>query len=295
MKHFLKLRGSIRTIVVAAAVAVVFGSSFAVASSLITSKNIKNGTIKPADLNKKLQKKINKRTTAAAAIPGQQGPNGAEGKQGPEGKTGPAGTPAAVGLSTCGPMPRNEFGSPVAETGTTAMGVNALILGTASGAEKAEYGSEVEFKGLKISSIIQIGFNVYVTDEDLAFGTYQPNIQMEVDPKVPAGTFSSLVYQPPISQLKLDQFSGYIDATQTPVNTGQDGWYFAKTAVASATGCTQAHLCSLAEVKTAAPNAEVTNSLGLGKGRDSQFEGAISEFKLNGAVYTFGPGGTFKK
>lgn len=294
MPQLPKLGRSIRTIVVAAAVATVVGSSFAVASSLITSKDIQNGTIKPADLNRKLRKKLDQRTTAAAQIPGQQGANGAKG---PEGKAGPAGTPAAVGLTTWGPMLRNEFGSPVAETGTTATGTNALILATADGTEKAEYGTETEFAGLKISSISSIGFTAYVTDGDVSFSSTanQPNIQMEVNPKVASKTYSSLVYNPkPIVAAESNTWRA-INAAAAVTNHGEEGWYFSNGTVATTTNCTQAHLCSLTEVKAAAPEAEVSLSVGLGKGRDSQFQGAISEFHINATSYTFGPGGTFKK
>ncbi len=196
-------------------------------------------------------------------------------------------------------MPRNEYGSPVAETGSTATGSDALILETgcykepcteASSWEKAEYGSEVEFAGLKIAAISEIGLSVYIADSTAGHSP-MPNIQMEVNPNVAGKTYSSLVYNPGETTPNVFQ---YVDASVVPTNTGSEGWWFSNGTVATATGCSLAHECSLAEVQAAAPEAEVSASLGLGKGRDTMGEVLIKEFKLNGATYTFGPGGTFK-
>ena len=63
------------------------------ANNLITSKDIKNGTIKVADLSKKLRARIKNRR-AAAAVPGERGsggpnrPNGRNGPNGPNGRNG---------------------------------------------------------------------------------------------------------------------------------------------------------------------------------------------------------------
>lgn len=203
-------------------------------------------------------------------------------------------------LSTWGKMPRNEYGSPIAETGSTATGTDALIIETgcyrepcteAASWEKAEYGSEVEFAGLKIADISEIGLSVYIADSTAGHSP-MPNIQMEVDPKVAGQTYSSLVYNP--GETSPDVFE-YVDATTPPTDPGNEGWWFTNGTVASTTGCMLSHGCSLAEVQAAAPEAEVSYSLGLGKGRDTLGEILINEFKLNGTTYTFGPGGTFKE
>jgi len=238
--------------------------------------------------------------TGPEGPPGPEGPAGPEGPPGPEGPEGPEGAAAPVGLSTWGKMPRNEYGSPIAETGSTATGVDALILETgcykepcteAASWEKAEYGSEVEFAGLQIADIGEIGLSVYIADST-AGNSPMPNIQMEINPKVAGKTYSSLVYNPGETSPNVFQ---YVDATAVPANPGSEGWWFSNGTVAAATGCSLSHECSLAEVKAAAPEAEVTYSLGLGKGRDTMGEILIKEFKLNGTTYTFGPGGTFKK
>lgn len=196
-------------------------------------------------------------------------------------------------------MPRNEYGSPIAETGHTATGRDALIIETGcfkepctdpASWEKAEYGSEVEFAGLEIAEITEIGFSVYIADSTA--GNYpMPNIQMEVDPKVAGKTYSSLVYNPGETTPNIFE---YVDATTVPADSSE-GWWFSNGTVAAATGCLLSSPCSLAEVQAEAPEAEISYSLGLGKGRDTLGEILIDEFKLNGTTYTFGPEGAYKE
>jgi hypothetical protein len=96
---FSKLRSRVPGVLIAAvAVAVVATSGSAVAASLITSKQIKNGTIKLKDINKK----------ARAKLEGDPGPQGAKGDQGPkgdQGEPGPATGPAGGALAGSYPNP----------------------------------------------------------------------------------------------------------------------------------------------------------------------------------------------
>ena len=100
-------------LLVAIVVAVVAGSTGAVAAQLITSKQIKNGTIRMVDLHPFVKKKINKNgnrgpsgpagtngtngTTGATGATGETGPTGDTGDTGP---TGPAGQDAVVKVSS---------------------------------------------------------------------------------------------------------------------------------------------------------------------------------------------------
>lgn len=304
MRRFLKSSGTLRTIVVAVVVAVVAGSTGAVAQQMITSQDIQNGTIRPVDLNKKLRKKISKHSTLAAAIPGQAGSTGSAGATGATGPEGAEGAEGGTNVSAqWGEILRNEYGSPLAQTGipaaTPPLGKGALLLATAcysspcttATAEKAEYGSETEFAGDKIADIHELSFSAYVTDQDVSFGSPEPNIQIEVNPKVAGKTYSSLVYNPkPIAAAEANVWHT-INAAAPVTNHGEEGWWFSSAQVATATNCTQAHLCSLAEVQAAAPDAEISLSLGLGKGRDSQFQGAVDALHYNGTIYNFEPFG----
>lgn len=77
-------------IVAIVALAVVATSGTAVATSLVTSKQIKNGTIKLKDIKKKTRSKLQGNT-------GPQGPQGEQGPKGDPGQPGPA-TGAAGGV-----------------------------------------------------------------------------------------------------------------------------------------------------------------------------------------------------
>ena len=74
---------------------VVAMSGSAVAASLITGKQIKNGTIQRVDLSKK----------ARASLKGPQGPQGAQGPKGDVGDPGPAAGPAGGALAGSYPNP----------------------------------------------------------------------------------------------------------------------------------------------------------------------------------------------
>ena len=78
-----------RTIAVALAVALVTAGSSA-AAFVVTSKNIKDGTIQPVDLSAKT-KRVMRGNAGPAGPAGQQGPRGFTGERGPQGERGPAG------------------------------------------------------------------------------------------------------------------------------------------------------------------------------------------------------------
>jgi hypothetical protein len=93
--------------------ALVFAStSSAVAASLITSTQIKDGSIQVKDLSKKAQKALKGKATAgqrgANGAQGAQGPQGAPGQHGPQGIQGPQGDKGEKGDT--GPRgPSNAF------------------------------------------------------------------------------------------------------------------------------------------------------------------------------------------
>jgi hypothetical protein len=86
---FSKCKSRVPGVLIAAvAVAVVATSGSAVAASLISSKQIENGTIKLKDINKKARAKL-EGDTGPQGLKGDQGPKGDPGEPGPA--TGPAG------------------------------------------------------------------------------------------------------------------------------------------------------------------------------------------------------------
>lgn len=253
-------------------------------------------------------------TNGVNGTDGTDGENGATGPQGPigpEGKEGPQGPGAPTGLSSWGELVRNEFGSPTARVGNTSPaspdGNGALILATANGEEKAEYGSEIEFAHKKISELTAVSFEEFLTDGDLHEVSHvittpgnQANIQMEVDPNGASGSaagYSSLVFDPGIiDPSQVNQWST-VNAALAVAPNPQYGWYFSNGETATKTGCGQnagEHFCTLAEVQAAAPDAEVSYSVGVGKGRDYQFQGFVDNLEIFGATYDFTANGVFK-
>jgi hypothetical protein len=99
----------IKAVAVCAVVALAVGATGATAASLITSANIKDGTIKTRDLSPSLQKKIKQAgkpgangatgATGAAGATGATGANGATGATGAAGATGATGANGATGAT----------------------------------------------------------------------------------------------------------------------------------------------------------------------------------------------------
>jgi hypothetical protein len=82
------------------ALSLVAGGSYAVAGSLITSKDIADGTVRCKDLRSKVCEKIKKHHGS-----GKPGPVGPRGPAGPAGPQGPKGDPGLTGLESDGPYP----------------------------------------------------------------------------------------------------------------------------------------------------------------------------------------------
>jgi hypothetical protein len=193
-----------------------------------------------------------------------------------------------------GIMNRNTIGAADATLrtgpGTPPFGKGSLNLSVATGSDKIAYGNEVDFAGLRIADITALGFSVLTTGENFTINpTNLPNISLEVDPNVTAANYSSLVYNP---AAVAPNVWNTIDATRGA------GWYFTNGPTAAATGCGQAagqHFCTLDEVKAAAPDAVVTLSLAIAKGRDYAWHGAVDGLVVNDTTYDFeeraGPAG----
>jgi hypothetical protein len=85
------------------AISLMAGGGYAVAGSLVTSKDIADGSIKCKDLRNGVCKKIKRKGEAGPR--GPQGPAGPRGPQGPAGPRGPQGEPGLTGLESDGPYP----------------------------------------------------------------------------------------------------------------------------------------------------------------------------------------------
>ena len=89
-----------KSAIIAGVVAMLVSSASATAAFVVTSKNIKNGTIQTVDISAKAKK----------ALKGNVGPAGAPGPAGPQGPAGFVGSTRVV--SATFPVPPNTAGSP---------------------------------------------------------------------------------------------------------------------------------------------------------------------------------------
>ena len=201
-----------------------------------------------------------------------------------------------------GAILRNTIGSPVTELrfgpfvpgsappfGKGSLGIevsdNAMSGGTPQ--EKADFGNEVDFAGVPVSGLNQVGFYVFQTGEnaDRSPGN-MPNIQMEISAP-PVTGYSSMVWVPDPAPVT-NQWSDYLDATTTGY------WYFTNGSLATATGCGQSQACTFTDAMQnlmyAAPSA-VFLSIAIGKGRDYAWAGAVDGLRINDSLYDFEPGG----
>lgn len=315
------MKVTLKAAIVAVIVMALVGGGSAVAGSLVTSAKIADGTIQNRDIadgtislsrlsegtqaliRQHAKDGVNGRDGAngaggqdgarglqgQAGTAGNDGVNGVDGKDGVngvDGKDGRDGTDATIASGNWGIIDRNVIGSASAVLrsgpGGAPLGTGSLNLSVADGASKIAFGNEADFAGLKISSINALGFSVYQTGENASISAANlPNISLEVNPGVAGKTYSSLVYNP--APVQPSRWST-VDATQGA------GWYFTNAAVAAATGCGQGagqRFCTLDEIKTAAPDAYVTYSLGIAKGRDSAWHGAVDAVRVNDRVFDF--------
>jgi hypothetical protein len=191
-------------------------------------------------------------------------------------------------------------GGPIFGTAANAkppLGDGSLHIETASNQEKVSFGNQVDFAGDPVSGLSQVGYSYTQTGEDYdRYAANLPSVSLEINPSVGGKDYTSMVYVPPAPGAKAEQAWFTTDADADP-GTGNSGWYFTNGTVATATGCTQANFCSLAEAKTAlAANndggpAAAIGSIAVSKGKDYQYQGSVDALRINDTVYDFEPFG----
>jgi hypothetical protein len=319
MRGFPNGRRPSGSMVVAMAAVVIACAGSATAASLITGKQIKDGSLTGADLKnrslgaKDLSRHARDELEGRRGPRGAEGPTGARGPAGPQGATGPQGPPGAAATFSAakwGVIARNVYGSPVADLrvgpwgrapgadaateeppygiGSLGLAVNDAPTGAPeSDGEKASFGNETDFAGLDVSAITALSVSVFATAEgsDDPAEVSMPNIAIEVDPDVSNGptpvNYTSLVYLPP-QPSETNRWQSY-DATAV-------GAWFASGTAGTVTGCTGIDPCSFADLSDAlGPDAEITLSVAIAKGRDGTFVGAVDGLRVNDTVYDFEP------
>ncbi len=293
MKHLL------RTSAIVAATILAVGATGAVAAKLITSKDIKNQTIKGKDVR---PGSLKEKHLSEQTVEDLQGQQGAAGPAGAKGDTGAAGKDAAyvgahwsvISRNTIGSARADLQGGPFVPGSSPPYGEGSLGLGVSNDAltggtpqEKAAFGNEVDFLGDPVSGLADVGFQVVQTGENIAISPGNlPNVTFEIDPNLVAtpSNFSSMVFLPdPVATANV--WSPYIDATTT-------GMWFLTGAAGTETGCNQATTCTFADLQTALADGDdeaTTYTAAVSKGRDSAWVGAVDGFRINSTVYDFEP------
>jgi hypothetical protein len=296
-----------------AAILVSLGSFGAVAAGMITGKDIKDGSIRQADIGRNAVgsgeieagavRLSDLSDGAERGLQGEQGPKGDKGDKGEKGEAGPPGTASYTGANWS-IVDRNVTGNGDAylRSGPSSLGdvkppigIGSLGLRTGSSADKAAFGNQVDFAGLLVKDITKIGFSIFNTGENMgADGGNVPSIVLEIDPNVSTvdSNYSSLVYVPAEDTSAANHWRTY-DAT-TEGRWGLTGSKFA------GTDCDiNSSRCSWTELKAylndGGEDAVVTYSVQITKGRDYAFSGAVDALVINDATYDFEPFGVTKR
>ena len=172
------------------------------------------------------------------------------------------------------------------------LGSLGIIVGTA--ADKVAFGNETDFFGVPLRDLRVLKYWVFTGADSLA-GISLPIISIETNPRLGALNFASLNYRPDTSvppsapAVRVANVWQQFDATAAGNSWNVTG------AAGIAIGCTIVTPCSFGVIKSRLPNATVSFSLGISKGRDSAFAGAVDGLQVNHTVYDFERTGVFRR
>jgi Collagen triple helix repeat (20 copies) len=236
----------------------------------------------------------------ATGAAGPTGATGAIGPAGPQGATGAA-APANPALSAFGQgirwgtIARNTIGSATAQLrndATAPLGTGSLQFTVGTGSDKIEFGDELSFVGLALSSITTIGYQVKTTGENSAVNNTanMPSLAIEVftNASGPGTGYTTLNYSPNVNTAA--NAWATVDAGNDPSGAwGLTGSTFNNPATAANCGINGVR-CTFAVAKAVIPNATII-SIAIGKGRDFPWNGQVDGLWVNGTTYDFEFGG----
>ncbi|MBF8184291.1 hypothetical protein ITP53_00715 [Nonomuraea sp. K274] len=209
--------------------------------------------------------------------------------------------PALFPGQTWGIIGRNTLGGPnavlrdgpygrttatFAATQAPPYGQGSLGIIVGSGADKIAFGNETIFAGDRLSAIRTLRYWIFAGVDSLT-GVSVPNITIEADPNVGTADYTSLVYLPDTSTSPSAPATRVSNAWQRYDAAATGSRWYATGATGTTIGCTQATPCSFTDLKTRLPNAVISLSLGISKGRDNPFVGAVDGLRVNNTVYDF--------
>ncbi|MFG1694722.1 hypothetical protein [Nonomuraea sp. NPDC049309] len=182
--------------------------------------------------------------------------------------------------------PYGRIGASFAATQPPPYGHGSLGIIVGSGADKIAWGNEKIFAGKRLSSIKTLKYWVFAGMDSLT-GVSLPNITIEVDPNVGPADYTSLVYLPDTSTSPSAPTTREVNRWQQYDASADGSKWYATGATGGAITCTQATPCSFTELKNKLPDAVISLSLGISKGRDNPFIGAVDGLQVNRTVYDF--------
>jgi hypothetical protein len=188
-----------------------------------------------------------------------------------------------------GPYDRSVLNSGAADI-PPPYGVGSLGIIVGSANEKIDFGDETDFAGMPLSAVNVLKYWIYAGGDTLA-GVTMPIISIEANPRLGASTFTSLNYVPDFSVPPSAPATRLPNTWQQYIASAAGSGWFATGATGTATGCTQITRCSFTVLKSRLPNAVISLSLGISKGRDTPFAGAVDGLQVNDTVYDFEPSG----
>lgn len=161
-------------------------------------------------------------------------------------------------------------------------GVGSLGIRTGSGQDKAAFGDQASFAGTPLAAMTNPTYYQYVTGEDqAAYADNGVSLQMELWTTGQTGSgYSTLTFVP--DQATPNKWTK-VDASTA------ERWYLTGSA-GQTTSCNQTTYCTLAEVNQKLPDATLL-SVQFSKGRDYAFSGAVDKLSIGGKTYDFEPTG----
>ena len=265
----------------------------AVAGTVITSAQIKDGTIQTRDLAPQSvdsSRVTNQTLRMWDFSEGVQDKINAAGPRGPQGQTGPAGpagTAKYVGANWS-IIDRNVEGNgdaflrsgPTAGPIETPSGIGSLGLRTGSATDKAAFGNQVDFVGNPVSGLTTLKYSVFTTGENIAkYAENLPSLAFEINPHT-TRSYATLVYTPVAAPANT--------WSEQDASTAKRWWLTGATG--TDTSCNQTTYCTLAEIQAALPEATIL-TVQITKGKDYAFSGAVDKLVINDKTYDFEPFG----
>jgi hypothetical protein len=301
-----KLLGNrVVAVAIGAAVVMGMGAGGAIGAAMVTSADIRDQTIQARDIRADAveSSELAQDTVAGPHLtqglrdrmnqPGPRGPEGPRGPRGPSGTAEYAGPEWSI-------IDRNVIGAGDAylrsgpsslafgQDETPPEGVGSLGIRTATGADKAAFGNQVDFVGDNVLELTEVGYSVFTTGENNSQGpNNMPSITFEIDPNLSSSDrgFSSMVFAP--------------DNSAPGVWTQIDATDDANGAVWGLTGADMpcninGSRCTWSELQAALDDGgdpPTIHTVGITKGRDFAFSGAVDALTINADTYDFEPFG----